>query len=120
MVAPQILLEPRAVVTSTRLMSDDVKTIWERLLTEPRRWLGADATFEPRTGGRIAADGSVGIVRRIEPMRTIEWEWSADGDPGWSIVELSLDHSSEGVTVTVIETLMNWEFESLPAVEATP
>ena len=119
MVAPDLDLEPRAVVTTTRVMSDDVHTIWGRLLTEPRRWLGAGATFEPRTGGRIAADGSVGIVRRIEPLLAIEWEWSADGDPGWSIVELTLDDTADGVVVTVVETLMHWEFETLPAVEAT-
>lgn len=119
MVAPDFDLEPRAVVTATRVMSDDIHTIWERLLSEPRRWLGEGATFEPRVGGRIAADASVGIVRRIEPLRAIEWEWSADGDPGWSIVELTLDDTADDVIVTVVETLMHWEFETFPAVGAT-
>lgn len=69
------------------------------------------ATIEPALGGRVADDGRVGFVREWEPGSLLAWEWSRDGDPGWSIVTVELVANDEGTLVTVRETLHAWEFE---------
>ncbi|MGF1666998.1 MAG: SRPBCC domain-containing protein [Acidimicrobiia bacterium] len=99
-------------------MQDAVDVVWSRLVGEPESWLGAGALLDAVPGGRVSFDGHRGIVRRVDPGRHLSWEWSADGDPGWSVVEVSITVEHGSTMVDVIELLMAWEFESFPAQDA--
>jgi uncharacterized protein YndB with AHSA1/START domain len=118
MVAHDSDLEPLAVVTTVRLIDESTADVWNRLLAEPQSWLGDGARIDAVAGGRVIHDEHRGVVREVEPFSRIVWEWCADGDPGWSVVEVSLEDLEGTTIVTIEERLMQWEFESYPAREA--
>jgi uncharacterized protein YndB with AHSA1/START domain len=104
-----------AVVETRRVMRRSPDDVWHRLVTEPGLWLGPGARLDPVPGGRVSFGDHRGVILDVEAPRRLSWEWSADGDPGWSTVELSIDEAEGETVVTVVERLMRWEFESFPA-----
>ncbi|MDH4118948.1 MAG: SRPBCC domain-containing protein [Acidimicrobiia bacterium] len=78
-------------------------------------WLGVDAILEPRIGGRVAVAGRTGIVTEVVSAQLLCWEWSGDGDPGWSTVQVRLTSRGAGTSIEIIEVLHGWEQEIYPA-----
>jgi uncharacterized protein YndB with AHSA1/START domain len=105
-------------VVTRRVMRNPADVVWGRLVGEPESWLGAGAVLDAVPGGRVGLDGHRGIVRTVDPGRYLSWEWSADGDPGWSVVEVSISLENGATVVEVTEHLMAWEMESFPAQDA--
>ncbi len=118
MVASDPSLIPRTTIVSRHVMRNPVEVVWSRLVGEPESWLGAGAVLDAVPGGVVSLDGHRGVVRSVDPGRHLSWEWSADGDPGWSLVELSITVESGSTVVEVSEHLMAWELESFPAQDA--
>lgn len=118
MVAHDSDLEPLAVVTTSRLIDGSPADVWNRILAGPEPWLGEGARIDPVAGGRVINREHRGVVRQVEPFSRIVWEWCADGDPGWSVVDVSLDELEGTTIITIEESLMHWQFENFPAREA--
>ncbi|HVR33929.1 MAG TPA: hypothetical protein VMS74_14630 [Acidimicrobiia bacterium] len=66
----------------------------------------------------MTSEGRVGHVTIFEEARVIGWEWSRDGDPGWTEVVMSLDASGDSTHVTVVERLHEWEHVGFPALHS--
>jgi hypothetical protein len=92
------------------------RSVWSRLVNRFGDWFDPDATLEARLGGRVSSGGRAGHVTTFDEGRRIGWEWSRDGDPGWTEVEISLYPLGDGTSVEVVEILYEWEqerFESM-------
>jgi len=82
-------------------------------LVEPAkmtRWMGTEATFEPRPGGRYRVnvsgeDVASGQVVAVEANRRVVYSWGWEGGemlpPGASRVEITLRPSGTGTTLTL-------------------
>lgn len=81
------------------------------------RWFGDDATLDARPGGRVNSGTRVGHVTLFEEGRALGWEWSRDGDPGWTEVRIGLEGRGDRTRVTVVEVLHEWEHERYSAIE---
>ena len=82
---------------------------WLRVVCGFSDWFGDEATLEPRPGGRVASGAARGHVTAYREDSTLRWEWSADGDPGWTEIEISLHPADRGTEVRVVEVLHEWE-----------
>lgn len=91
---------------------------WKRVVHRFSDWFGPDATLDPRPGGRVVSGGRTGHVTGFEAGRRIGWEWSADGDPGWTSVDIELESTDAGTDVVVTEALHDWEHEGYDAIDA--
>lgn len=84
---------------------------WERVVGDFAAWFGDGALLDPRLGGEVVSGSRVGRVTTYEPGHRIGWEWSMDGDPGWTAVDITLQGERDRTVVTVTETLHEWEHE---------
>ena len=82
---------------------------WTRIVFGFSDWFGPGATLEPRAGGRVTSEAKTGHVTAYREGSLLRWEWSADGDPGWAEVEISLHPGGSGTEVRVVEVLQEWE-----------
>jgi hypothetical protein len=101
----------RSVVLA--LAADDA---WRRIVFGFSDWFGREATLEPRTGGRVTNEAKTGHVTTYREGSLLRWEWSADGDPGWTEIEISLHPADRGTEVRVVEVLQEWEQVTYPSV----
>ena len=108
----------QARVERTATVPKPVPEAWRRITSGFARWFGAGSMLEPRLGGQVTSEGRVGHVTIFEEASVIGWEWSRDGDPGWTEVVMSLDPSGEATSVTVVETLHEWEHVAFPALHS--
>lgn len=99
------------------LPADDT---WDRVVRGFSEWFGAGATLEPRPGGRVTSGAKVGHVTAYREGALLRWEWSQDGDPGWTETEISLHPHGEDTEVRVVEVLHEWEHVTYHAVGAGP
>ena len=90
---------------------------WSRVVDDFGQWFGPDATLDARLGGRVTSGDRVGHVTLLEPQRSIRWEWSLDGDPGWTEVRIDLEPNGETTDIVVTETLHDWEHEQYDAID---
>ena len=82
---------------------------WARIVHGFSEWFGQGATLDPRPGGRVTSGPKRGHLTEYRKESLLRWEWSADGDPGWTEIEISL-HPRDGATeVRVAEVLNEWE-----------
>lgn len=111
--------DPRIVERRVDLPSAPPR-VWEAL-TDPREisaWFGAEATIEPRRGGRATfrwADGRErgGVVEAADPGHALAFRWlpferSPEGERrmvGPGRVEFLLEPSGDGTRLTVREWL---------------
>lgn len=95
----------------------DLDDTWRRLVDDFGDWFGTDASLDPTEGGVVESGGRRGHVTVLEPARALAWEWSRDGDPGWTEVRIDLDESSGRTEVVVTETLHEWEQETYGAID---
>ena len=73
------------------------------------QWLGEAAELEPAPGGRFAVDISRRLIRgsylEVDPPRRVVFTWgdagSAELPPGSTRVEVELDGTAAGTTVTL-------------------
>lgn len=89
---------------------------WSRVVDEFSRWFGDDASLEPRPGGRVTSGDRTGHLTSYLDRSELRWEWSLDGDPGWTEVEISLHEVGDGTEIRIVEVLHEWEqvtYESL-------
>jgi uncharacterized protein YndB with AHSA1/START domain len=98
------------------------ETVWE-LLTDEReatRWMGQDAAFDLRPGGRyrvgvIPGHTASGAFVEIDPPRRLVFTWGWEGEnpvpPGSSTVEFELVPNGAG-------TLLRFRHVGLPSAEA--
>lgn len=82
---------------------------WSRVVDEFSRWFGDDASLEPRPGGRVTSGDRTGHVTSYVHAGKLRWEWSLDGDPGWTEVEISLHEVTNGTEIRIVEVLHEWE-----------
>jgi uncharacterized protein YndB with AHSA1/START domain len=88
-------------------------TVFSYLVDPTRmvRWMGKEATVEPRPGGAFRVAYERGDVARGEVLEVssperllVSWGWEAEGDatpPGSSQVEFTLEPDGEGTIVRV-------------------
>jgi uncharacterized protein YndB with AHSA1/START domain len=93
-------------------------TVWE-FLTDPDkavRWMGIDATLEPRPGGLYRVEVLPGTVARgefveIDPPRRAVWTWGwepgapSSVPPGGSTVSIDLVPTDDGTLVRLAHEL---------------
>jgi hypothetical protein len=82
---------------------------WVRIVFGFSDWFGAGATLEPRPGGRVTSGAKTGHLTDYREEALLRWEWSADGDPGWTQIEISLHPAGGATEVRVVEVLHEWE-----------
>jgi len=103
------------------------ETVWEFFVDPEKavRWMGIDATLDPRPGGvyRVTVmSGNVGSGTFVEldpPRRLVfTWGWEQGGDdkamavaPGSSTIEVELEPEGDG-------TFLRFTHRDLPSVEA--
>jgi uncharacterized protein YdhG (YjbR/CyaY superfamily)/uncharacterized protein YndB with AHSA1/START domain len=81
--------------------------LWERVATEPERWLGAGATLtlEPGAGYEVpkrrGAPGVRGEVRVVKPGQRIRMTWQPDGWKKPATLQLTLMPKARGVSFHV-------------------
>jgi uncharacterized protein YndB with AHSA1/START domain len=88
------------------------ETVWQFLVDPDKatRWMGQDASFDPRPGGRyrvqvIPGNTAVGEFVELDPPRRLvhTWGWEPGGlssvAPGSTTVEIELFPDGEGTTV---------------------
>lgn len=95
----------------------DRGTAWQRVVEDFGGWFGPDATLEPEVGGHVVSGDRVGTVTQLDVGVSIGWEWSLDGDPGWTTVRIDLLPAQGGTEVVVTETLHAWEHETFGAID---
>ncbi|HSJ28856.1 MAG TPA: SRPBCC domain-containing protein [Acidimicrobiia bacterium] len=99
----------RARVERRVMVESPAAEAWDRIVFGFEAWFGPDSRLEPRPGGRVSSPGRAGHVTHIEPSRRLAWEWSGDGDPGWTEVEILLHPTEGGTIVEAVEILHEWE-----------
>jgi uncharacterized protein YndB with AHSA1/START domain len=82
---------------------------WERLVDGFAAWFGPDSHLDAVPGGSVSSAGRRGHVTEVEPHAALAWEWSADGDPGWTEVRIRLYPTDAGTIVEAVEILHEWE-----------
>jgi uncharacterized protein YndB with AHSA1/START domain len=94
------------------------ETVWE-FLTDPdkaTRWMGIDATLEPRPGGLYRVEVLPGTVARgefveLDPPRRLVWTWGWEPGarsslpPGGSTVSIELLPAEDGTLVRLAHEL---------------
>lgn len=93
---------------------------WSRVVDEFARWFGDGASLEPHPGGRVTSGERTGHLTSYVDGSRLQWEWSLDGDPGWTEVEISLHEVTDGTEIRIVEVLHEWEqvtYEALGASE---
>lgn len=90
-------------------VEQDPAEAWERIVDGFSAWFGPDSHLDPRPGGEVTSSGRRGHVTEVEPGVGLAWEWSADGDPGWSEVRVTLHPAERGTIVEAVEILHEWE-----------
>jgi len=76
---------------------DGIDEVW-RSLAEPE-WLGEDASIDMREAGEVRAGERTGFVEEADAPRRLVFWWSDPGEEA-TRVEIDLDESDTGVTVT--------------------
>ncbi len=105
----------QARIERTAVLPTDANGAWKRVVDGFAHWFGPDASLEPRLGGPVSCGGRVGHVTTLEELSRICWEWSRDGDPGWTAVEIAFVEDGDRTQVEIVETLHAWEHEQYEA-----
>lgn len=82
---------------------------WSRIVDGFSDWFGDDASLTAHLGGRVTSGGREGRVTRFDEESSLRWEWSRDGDPGWTEVEITIRPVGAGTEISVVEVLHAWE-----------
>jgi uncharacterized protein YndB with AHSA1/START domain len=113
-----VLLEDgeRRAVRFERRYAAPPEAVWDALV-EPeqlRGWL-AEATVEPRVGGRVElnfgeepGERTVGTIRVFDPPRVLEYGWTYEGEPE-SVVRFELRPEADGTTLVLHHRLLSIE-----------
>jgi uncharacterized protein YndB with AHSA1/START domain len=99
--------------------------VWQALTTAEGlgTWFGNSAEIDLRVGGQAkltwdSGDAATLTIERVEPPHVFGYSWSInglpDGDPRRTHVEFTLEPTSTGTTLTMVET----GFAQLPDADA--
>ena len=89
--------------------------VWQALTTAEGlgTWFGHSAEVDLRVGGKVnlkwdSGDAATLTIERVEPPRVFGYTWSLyglpEGDPRRTYVEFTLEPTSTGTTLTMVES----------------
>lgn len=102
-------------IERTLQLNHPPERVWQALTTAEGlgTWFGNKAEVDLRVGGQAtlawdSGDTATLIIERVEPPRVFGYSWPVsglpEGDPRRTYVEFTLEPTSAGTTLTMVET----------------